>query len=165
MSFRDTYYEYGVDPDPDRRGLTIGGFESAFLADLEATYIFDKLKHLLDRHVHFIGTYRDDEIVVFRGQRSDAWLSNWLAIFQREVDRLLGTLDIQFTMEVWRPGCESPGPLAGSSVTVEGIGTFDRVVISGDESFPYLDIHLSWNENNKLTFGVHRKPGELVKYI
>ena len=68
-------------------------------------------------------------------------------------------------MEVWRPGCESPGPLAGSSVTVEGIGTFDRVTIFGEQSFPYLDIHLSWNENNKLTFGVHRKPGELVKYL
>jgi hypothetical protein len=111
VSFRDTYYEYGVDPDPDHRGLTIGGFESAFLADLEATYIFDKLKHLLERHVHFIGTYRDDKIVVFRGQRSDAWLLTWLSTFQREVDRLLGTLDIQFTMEIWRPGCESPGPL------------------------------------------------------
>jgi hypothetical protein len=26
VSFLDKYYEYGVDPDPDRRGLTIGGF-------------------------------------------------------------------------------------------------------------------------------------------
>jgi hypothetical protein len=165
VSFRDRYYEYGVNPDPDHRGLTIGGFESAFLANLEATYIFDKLKHLLERHVHFIGTYRNDEIVVFCGQRSDAWLLNWLSTFQREVDRLLGTLDIQFTMEVWRPGCESPGPLAGSSVTVEDIGTFDRVTIFGKQSFPYLDIHLSWNEYDKLTFGVHCKPGELVKYL
>ena len=30
VSFQDKYYEYGVDPDPDRRGLTIGGFESFF---------------------------------------------------------------------------------------------------------------------------------------
>ncbi len=51
VSFREKYYEYGVDPDPDRRGLTIGGFESAFLADLEATYIFEKLHHLLEQHV------------------------------------------------------------------------------------------------------------------
>jgi hypothetical protein len=46
VSFLDNYYEYGVDPDPERRGLTIGGFESAILADLEASYIIDKLKYI-----------------------------------------------------------------------------------------------------------------------
>jgi hypothetical protein len=51
VCFREKYYEYGVDPDPDRCGLTIGRFESAFLADLEATYIFKKLHHLLEQHV------------------------------------------------------------------------------------------------------------------
>jgi hypothetical protein len=51
VSFLDKYYEYGVDLDPERRGLTIGGFESAFLADLEASYIFDKLKYIWERHV------------------------------------------------------------------------------------------------------------------
>jgi hypothetical protein len=40
VSFRKKYDKYGVDPNHDRRSLTIGGFESAFLADLEATYIF-----------------------------------------------------------------------------------------------------------------------------
>jgi hypothetical protein len=34
VSFLDKYYKYGVDPDPDRRGLMIGGFESTFLANL-----------------------------------------------------------------------------------------------------------------------------------
>ena len=74
VSFQDKYYEYGVDPDPDRRGLAIGGFESALLADLEASYIFDKLHHLLEQHVKFIGTYCDDEIIVFRGNKSNEWL-------------------------------------------------------------------------------------------
>jgi hypothetical protein len=53
MSFQDKYYEYGIDSDPDRRGLTIGGFESAFLADLKASYIFDKLDMLFTWHVHY----------------------------------------------------------------------------------------------------------------
>ncbi len=39
VSFLDMYYKYGVDLDPDRRGLTIGGFESAFLANHGASYI------------------------------------------------------------------------------------------------------------------------------
>ena len=161
---RQVLREYGVDPDPDRHGLTIGGFESAFLADLEATYLFEKLTHLFEAHTKFVGTYRDDEIVVFRGNQSNEWLSGWLSTFQREVNRLLGTVDIQFTMEVWRPGDVS-GPLPDSFVSVEGIGDFHTVSINGDHHFPYLDIKLSWSENNTLNFGVHRKPGELVKYL
>ena len=69
VSFQDVYYKYGVDPNTGCHGLTIGGFESAFLADLKATYIFYKLAHLLERHVHFIGTYHDDRSIVFRGHK------------------------------------------------------------------------------------------------
>jgi hypothetical protein len=71
VTFLDKYYEYGVDPDPDRRGLTIGGFESAFLANLEVMYLFDNLHHLMEEHVQFIGTYHGDEIIVFRRQNSN----------------------------------------------------------------------------------------------
>jgi hypothetical protein len=76
VSFLDKYYKYGVDPDPDRRGLTIEGFESAFLANLEASYIFNKLRHIWERQVRFLGTYRDDEIIIFNGQKSNKWLLN-----------------------------------------------------------------------------------------
>jgi hypothetical protein len=68
-------------------------------------------------------------------------------------------------MEVWRSGDPLSGPLEGSSVTVEGIGTFDTVTINGRMAFPYLDINLSWSESQQLTFSVHRKPGKLVKYL
>jgi hypothetical protein len=81
-----------------------------------------------------------------------------------EVNRLLGTVDIQFTMEVWQPGDVS-GPLPDSLVSIKGIGDFHTVSINGDHHFPYLDIKLSWSEGNTLTFGVHRKPGKLVKYL
>jgi hypothetical protein len=86
VSFREKYCKYGVNPDPDRHGLTIGRFESAFLEDLEATYIFEKLHHLLEQHVQFIGTYCNNKIIVFRGNKSNVWLQNWLPIFQKEVD-------------------------------------------------------------------------------
>ncbi len=69
ISFLDKYYKYGVGPDPDRRGLTIGGFESAFLANLEASYIFDKQKHIWERHVRFLGTYCNDKIIVLNRQK------------------------------------------------------------------------------------------------
>jgi hypothetical protein len=51
VSFHNKYYKYGVDPDPDCQGLTIGGFESAFFRDLEALNIFKKLNYLLEWHV------------------------------------------------------------------------------------------------------------------
>jgi hypothetical protein len=164
VSFLDKYYKYSVDPDPDRRGLTIGGFESAFLADLKATYIFDKLNHLLARHVHFIGTYQDDKIIVFCRKCSNEWLSNWLCTLQHKTDRLLGTMDIQFTMEIWSPG-ETTVTLPQSACTVPKIGTFNRVSINGNLSFPFLDVKISWDEEGRLTFDVHKKPGKLVKYL
>ncbi len=101
ITFRDKYYEYGVDPDPDQRGLTIGGFDSAFLADPETTCIFDKLSNLMMEHLKFLETYRDNELIIFQGNRSDDWLHNWMKIFQQEVDQLLVTVDIQFTMQIW----------------------------------------------------------------
>jgi hypothetical protein len=164
VSFQDKYYKYGADSDPDRRGLTIGGFKSAFLADLEATYIFDKLNMLLTRHVQFIGTYRDDEIIIFRGRRTTWWLTQWLNIFQWKVDDLLCTKDIQFTMEIWSPG-EDSGPLEHTKTSVPGIGEFHTVTVNGNSYFPYLDIQLSWNKKDELNFKVHRKPNKLVKYL
>jgi hypothetical protein len=82
ITFQDKYYKYGVDADPNRHGLTIGSSELAFLADLEASYIFDKLNYLLEHHVYFIGTYRDDELLVFRGRNTHDWLTQCLAMFQ-----------------------------------------------------------------------------------
>jgi hypothetical protein len=100
---------------------------------------------------------------VFNGQKSNEWLVNWLTT-QQEVDRLLGTVDIQFTIEIWQPG-ETSQPLPTSEVSVEGIGTFQQASINGNTSFPYLDIQLSWNDEGKLYCGVYKKPGELVKYL
>jgi hypothetical protein len=80
VSFKEKYYEYRVNPDHNRHGLTIGGFESASLADLEATYIFEKLHYLLEQHAKLIGTYRNNKIIMFRGYKSNKWLQIWLTI-------------------------------------------------------------------------------------
>jgi hypothetical protein len=165
VSFREKCYEYRVDPDPNCCGLTIGGFKSAFIADVDkAMYIFEKLHHLLEQHIRLIGPYRDDMIIMFRGNKSNEWLKNWLTIFQKEVDRLLGTTDIQFTTEIWRPG-SIWGPLPNYSVSNVGIETFNTMTINGNYSFPYLDFNLLWNKENNLLFSAHKKPGKLVKYL
>ncbi len=92
------------------------------------------------------------------------WHLNWLGIFHGEVDRLLGTSDIQFTMEIWQSG-ETSSPLQVSEVLIKGIGTFHRASINGNKSFPYLDIQISWNDEGRPHFNVYKKPGELVKYL
>ena len=44
ITFVNKYYEYRGDTEGDERGLTTGGFESAWLADLVASYIFEKIE-------------------------------------------------------------------------------------------------------------------------
>ena len=41
VKFREKYYEYGVDDDPMNISLTIGGYSSAWNADLIASYLLD----------------------------------------------------------------------------------------------------------------------------
>jgi hypothetical protein len=89
VAFQDKYCKYGVDADPNRRGLTNGGFESALIADLKASYIFDKLNYLLKHQVYLIGTYRDNELLVLCRRKTHGRLTRWLAMFQQGVDRLL----------------------------------------------------------------------------
>ena len=67
-------------------------------------------------------------------------------------------------MEVWQPG-KASGPLPNSSVSVVAIGSFHTVSINRDATFPYLIIKLLRDEDNTLTFDIHRKPGRLVKYL
>jgi len=40
LTFSDKYYEYNGDVDTEQRCLTIGGFESAWLADVVVAYLF-----------------------------------------------------------------------------------------------------------------------------
>ena len=39
ITFKDRYYEYGGSTNIEERGLTIGGYESAWLADLVASFL------------------------------------------------------------------------------------------------------------------------------
>jgi hypothetical protein len=67
-------------------------------------------------------------------------------------------------MEILRLGHQST-MLLDSEVYVPGIGTFQRISINGNTSFPYLDIQLAWSAMGQLIFNVYRKPGELEKYL
>ena len=67
LNFQDKYDEYG-DEGLETKVLAIGGYESAFLADLVASYLLEvtnnKFKEVLWR-----GIYRDDGWLVVKGRR------------------------------------------------------------------------------------------------
>ena len=75
------------------RGLIIGGFESAWLADLVASFILDNLENII---------YRDDDIVFFKGQWLNEDITRWILVFQLIVNDLIDSNGLQFTCEIWR---------------------------------------------------------------
>ena len=77
LTFRDKYYEYGRSEDKENKGLAIGGYESAFLADLVVSYIMEKTKGHFKKS-KFRGIYRDDGIVAWEKKMSKKEIVNWL---------------------------------------------------------------------------------------
>ena len=132
------YYEYGGDIEEDKRGLTIGGFESAQSADLVAAYILEKTEKSFSE-MRYQSSYRDDGVMVFDGCKSKEDINKWLLTFQGHVNRLAKSDRLQFTAEVW--GIEE-------DVKIQN----DNITIVSDEMFPYLDVEMYWNERGELKF-------------
>ena len=63
ITFGDQYWIYGGFLPVEDKGLTIGGYESAFFADLVAAYILEKSADIFDDSI-FFKIYRDDGIDV-----------------------------------------------------------------------------------------------------
>jgi hypothetical protein len=60
---------YGGDLEIENRGLTIGGYESAWLADLCMAYVMDNSRDILDDLI-YDGIYREEGIAVFKGSKT-----------------------------------------------------------------------------------------------
>ena len=69
ITFEGKYWECGGDKDVYNKGLTIGGYESAWLADLVAAYVLENTQSFFEE-AKFDGIYRDDGLVVFNGKKS-----------------------------------------------------------------------------------------------
>eukprot|EP00957_Ditylum_brightwellii_P089963 6851219-Ditylum_brightwellii.AAC.1 len=105
IRFRDKYYKYngleGKDNvcDKDIR-LDIGGYKSAFLANIVVSYLFEMT------NAHFAkaitrGIYHDDGLVVFKGCQTPRQIRQWLKRFQQSINNITGGTYLQFTTEVW----------------------------------------------------------------
>ena len=151
ITFHGKYWEYGG-ADVDRKGLTIGGFESAGFADLVAAYILENTRDLFDNAI-YDGIYRDDGFKVDIGKQTTEEICEWLSRFQSRVNELTGSDCLQFTVDIWNP--DAPADEVPSN---------KKVTICKDEAFPYLDLEMYWR-GEELKFRVHMKPNQVLKYL
>jgi len=155
LTFVDKCYEHDGDRDPEEKGLTIGGYESAWLADLVGAYILDNTKSHF-RKTKCYGLCIDDGIAVFNNKLSYDDMLKWRTKFQNSVNRLAGGNYLQFTCSVWldKSRRELPTEQNDPKMSIE-TGNF----------FPHLDTELVWASNRNLQFRVHLKPNQQLKYL
>ena len=151
VSFIDKYYEYGGEMEDEKRGLTIGGYESAWLADLVAAYLLEMTKEKFDNFVYH-GIYRNDGFMVLKGTRMEREMNDWLEDFQEKINKMTESTCLQFTAEVW--GIEKDPEVKNN-----------RLEVVNEKVFPYLDMEMRWNEKEELRFQVHMKPNQKLKYL
>ena len=105
----------------------IGGYESAWLTDLVADYILDNTQNIC-RYTLFSGIYRDDGIMVKEGIITKHGIAEWLHFLNEEVECLVGSNHLKFTVEI-----------LGAGGVDDGV-KLDRVTVCNKEVFPYLDM-------------------------
>ena len=105
----DGYYYKYHGGEREEQGLSISGYESAFLANLVSSYLFEKSKanfHPTTYH----GIYIYDILVVFTGKKSAIEVKYWLEDFQKTVNKAAVNQHLQSTAEIWTTEDNSPTP-------------------------------------------------------
>ena len=153
ITFDSKYFEYRGDGDSTDKGLAIGGYESAFLADLVASFLLEKTNHHFE-NTKFHGIYRDDGLVIFNDNKRFDELANWLENFQTDINTLTGGTFLQFTMEVWKP----------NEVIIEE-EKINKCTKIKTPTFPFLDMKIQWTIHGELSFRAYSKPGQLIQYV
>ena len=89
VSFKDKNYECDGDKDPEQKGLTIGGYESAWLADLVGAHVLANTQQHFQQTKHH-RLHRDDGFAIFKGQWKCNGISKWREEFQESANQLAG---------------------------------------------------------------------------
>ena len=84
------------------KGLAIGAYKLAFLANLLASDLFWKFKNKF-KEVLWRGIYRDDGLWVFMSKKSLSEVKRWRDEFQRRVSKIAGNEYFQFSCKIWMP--------------------------------------------------------------
>jgi hypothetical protein len=101
LSFIDEYsYEYDGRQDIEEKGLTIVGYESAWLADLVAAYILENMTQHFETHkVQRNLQRRWNRDLQRESQKGE--VIDWLGDFQNSINELAGNDFLKFTASVW----------------------------------------------------------------
>jgi len=100
LAFVDKCHECDGDREPEEKGLTIGGHESAWLPDLAGAHIPDSTKSHF-RKTKCCGPHRDDGTEAFNNKLSCNDMLKWRTKFQNSANRLTGGNCPQFTCTMW----------------------------------------------------------------
>ena len=138
LTFVDKYYEYGGKVNIEEKGLTISGYESAWLVDLVATYLLENVTDIFDPTM-FKGIYRDDGFVVFKDNLLKSEVAVWLERCQERIDKLVESKFLKFTAVIWGNDKED-----GKKYNI--------VSVNRSEYFPYLDMEMFWLIESDLNF-------------
>jgi len=137
LAFVDKCCEHDVDRDPEEKGLTIGGCESAWLADLVGSHILDNTKsHFRITKCHIL--HRDDVIAAFNNKLSCNGMLKWRTKFQNSANTLAGGNCLQFTCSMWRDEARREMTLAEND---------PKMSIKTGNFFLCPDIELVWATN------------------
>jgi hypothetical protein len=94
IDFDGEYFEYDGGKEINDKGLTIKGYESAFLADMVVAHLLEVVEDDKDGiflELKFFKVYRDDGITLFRGKKNTVDIKDWLYDFQNEINTIAGT--------------------------------------------------------------------------
>lgn len=138
VTFEGIFYRYRGNGTTENPALSIGNFESAFLADLVMSYIFNSANEQgLFKDFAISKIYRDDGF--FIPNRKNINIDSWLHNFQRYVNGLTKNTgsDIVFTLR--KPEI--------------------------DGSIDFLDLFLYYSESGDLAYKVFKKESQTIKYL
>ena len=104
INFGEEYSQYEKEKDLLKRVLPIGGFDLAWLADLEVCYILETTQQVWKDQFAYFKIYCDDGCALAR-DTTIRKLQKLFNSFEQEVGWITGGI-IKFTMEIWEPSDE-----------------------------------------------------------
>ena len=152
-----TYYKYvgnnALDP-----GLIIGGYELAFLSNLLVAFVFKELnsKMFVDNFL-LNKIHRDDGMLVTKENWDAKRFATWIQLFQKEVNELLQTDKLQFTLDIWMNNDKEN--ICDDIESLDG-----KVTINKTNVFPFLDMKMAWKES-ELIYNLYFKENQQIKYL
>ena len=158
VQFQGRYFEVGGNESTWERGLTIGGYESAWFGDVVAAFLLETSHHCFQDAIYH-GIYRDGGLLVLKGKLTQQDLEGWLLQFQTHIDRTLESTALQFTADLWLPtGTHNPSQKTKTKRS-------SPVTITTNKTFPFLDVEFFWSKREVLGTRVYLKPNQHLKYL